>query len=102
MIPLPPRPTLFPFTTLFRSDTTTLSGASKPVVGSYTQTAGGIGCADSANYRFALFTSASNYTISQLALTGAAIAAGSNTYTSAPATGAVTSGNNQSGGTVTS
>ena len=46
------------------------------IVGNYTQTAGTtLGGTDAANYSFAGFTSAANYTISQLALTGAAIAA---------------------------
>jgi hypothetical protein len=49
----------------------------QPVVGSYTQTAGALGGADAANYSGgAGFTSAANYTITQLALAGTAIAAG--------------------------
>ena len=61
---------------------------------SYTQTAGALAGADSANYSFAGFTSAANYTVGQLALTGAAIAAVNTTYGTPAANGAVTFGNN--------
>src|SRR6185295_19976788 len=47
-------------------------------------------------------TSAANYTINPLALTGAAIASGSSTYGPAPTPGALTFANVQSGDTVTS
>ena len=64
------------------------------IVGNYTQTAGTtLGGTDAANYSFAGFTSAANYTISQLALTGAAIAASSSTYASVLNPGAVSFGN---------
>jgi filamentous hemagglutinin family protein len=74
-------------------NTSTLSSALKPVVGSYTQTAGVIGGTDAANYSFAGFTSAANYSITKLALTGAAIAGVGTTYGTPAATGAVTFGN---------
>ena len=61
---------------------------------SYTQTAGALAGADSANYSFAGFTSAANYTVGQLALTGAAIAAVNTTYGTPAANGAVSFGNN--------
>ena len=64
------------------------------IVGNYTQTAGTtLGGADAANYSFAGFTSAANYTINPLVLTGAAIAAVNTTYGTPAATGAVTFGN---------
>ncbi|MFZ5522719.1 MAG: filamentous hemagglutinin N-terminal domain-containing protein, partial [Pseudomonadota bacterium] len=53
------------------------------VVGNYTQTAGTtLGGTDAGNYSFAGFTSAANYTINPLALTGT-ITGGGNTYGSA-------------------
>ena len=62
--------------------------------GSYAQNASGITGADSANYSFAGgFTSAANYNVAQLALTGAAIAAVNTTYGTPAATGAVNFGN---------
>jgi hypothetical protein len=70
-------------------NTTTLSTSGRPIVGSYTQTTGALGGADAANYTLAGFTSAPNYTISPLALTGTAIAAGSSVYASALVPGAV-------------
>ncbi|HTN94301.1 MAG TPA: YDG domain-containing protein [Gallionella sp.] len=70
-------------------------------VGSYTQTASTISGADSANYSFAGFTSAANYNVSQLALTGAAIAPVSTTYGTAATAGAVSFGNVVSGDVVT-
>ena len=64
------------------------------IVGSYTQTAGTtLGGADAGNYSFAGFTSAANYTINPLVLTGAAITAVNTTYGTPAATGAVTFGN---------
>ena len=68
-------------------NTAAVSSSGKPVVGSYTQTAGAISGADAANYSFGGFTSGSNYTISQLALTGSVTAA-SSTYGSALTPGA--------------
>jgi hypothetical protein len=50
-------------------NTATLSSSGNPVVGTYTQTAGAITGMDAANYSFAGFTSAANYTITPLALT---------------------------------
>src|SRR4029077_5500992 len=50
-------------------NTSTLSTSGNPIVGSYTQTAGALSGADAGNYSFGGFTSAANYTISQLALT---------------------------------
>ncbi len=62
--------------------------------GSYAQNASGITGADSANYSFAGgFTSAANYSVAQLTLTGAAIAAVNTTYGTPAATGAVSFGN---------
>jgi len=61
-------------------NTSTLSSSGNPIAGSYTQTAGALGGADAGNYSFAGYTSGSNYTINQLALTGAAIGASSSTY----------------------
>ena len=60
-----------------------------------------MGGADAGNYSFAGFTSAANYTINPLVLTGAAIAAVNTTYGTPAATGAVTFGNIVSGDTVT-
>ena len=56
-------------------DTSTTSTSGNPVAGTYTQTAGAIGGADAANYSFAGFTSAANYTIDQLGITGSITAA---------------------------
>src|SRR5205085_8456088 len=47
-------------------NTSTLSSSGKPVVGSYTQTAGAITGVDSGNYSFAGFTSLANYDITKL------------------------------------
>ena len=74
-------------------NTTTLSSSGNPVVGSYTQTASAIGGTDAGNYSFAGFTSASNYSITPLALTGTAIAPGSSVYAAALTPGAVSFGN---------
>ena len=64
------------------------------IAGNYTQTASTVlGGTDAANYSFAGFTSAANYTINPLALTGAAIAAVNTTYGTPAATGAVSFGN---------
>jgi hypothetical protein len=75
-------------------NTSTLSTSGNPIVGSYTQTAGALGGADAANYSGgAGFTSAANYSITQLALAGTAIAGASTVYASALTPGAVTFGN---------
>jgi hypothetical protein len=57
-------------------DTTTLSTGGHPIVGTYTQTAGALSLsgADAGNYSLTPFTSAANYSITQLALAGTAIA----------------------------
>jgi hypothetical protein len=81
-------------------NTAAVSSSGKPVVGSYTQTAGAIGGADAANYSFGGFTSGSNYTISQLALTGSVTAA-SSTYGSALTPGAASLTNVVGGDLVT-
>ncbi len=83
-------------------NTTTLSGAGKPIVGSYTQTTGAISGTDAGNYSLTPFTTAtSNYTITPLALTGAAIAASSSTYGDVLTPGAASFTNVLSGDTVT-
>src|SRR6185436_3894927 len=84
-------------------NTSTLSTSGNPIVGSYTQTAGALGGADAANYSGgAGFTSAANYSITQLALAGTAIAGASTVYASALTPGAVTFGNVVGGDVVTS
>jgi hypothetical protein len=71
--------------------------------GSYTQTATTLSGADKNNYSFAGFTStANNYTVSPLALTGAAIADASSIYGATVIPGAVSFGNIFSGDVVTS
>jgi F0F1-type ATP synthase membrane subunit c/vacuolar-type H+-ATPase subunit K len=71
-------------------NTSVLSTSGKAVVGSYSQSASTtLSGADADNYSFSGFTSTPNYTINQLALSGAAIAAGSSIYGSALAPGAV-------------
>jgi filamentous hemagglutinin family protein len=61
------------------------------VTGVYTQTAGTtLSGADAGNYSFTGYTSAANYTIQRLALTGTSVANSSSTYGSALAPGAVT------------
>ncbi len=66
------------------------SASGKFVAGSYTQTASGLSGNDAANYTFAGYTSAANYTIQKLALTGTSVATSSSTYGSSLAPGAVT------------
>jgi hypothetical protein len=83
-------------------NTTTLSSSGNPIVGTYTQSTGVLGGADAGNYSLAPFTSAANYTISQLALTGAAIGASSSVYASALVPGAVSFGNVVTGDLVSS
>ncbi|MFS6826944.1 beta strand repeat-containing protein [Cyanobium sp. ATX-6F1] len=79
-------------------NTSTLSTGGNPIVGAYTQSAStALSGSDAANYSFSGFTSTPNYTISPLALTGAAIASGSSTYGSALTPGAVSFGNLFSG-----
>src|SRR6185503_6513702 len=77
-------------TTTATVNTTTVSSSGNPIVGSYTQSAGALSGADAANYSLAPFTSAANYSITQLALTVAAIGAASSTYRSALTPGTVT------------
>ncbi|MEI7613899.1 MAG: YDG domain-containing protein, partial [Betaproteobacteria bacterium] len=61
-------------------NTSTLSAAGKVVAGTYTQTAGtSLSGADAGNYSFAGVTSAVNYTVNPLAITGS-IATGSSIY----------------------
>jgi hypothetical protein len=62
-------------------NTTTLSSSNNPIVGSYTQTASTtLGGADAGNYSFAGFTSASNYSITPLALGLNLLGQGSKVY----------------------
>src|SRR5204862_5463302 len=82
-------------------NTTTLSTGAHHVVASYTEMRGALGGADAANYSFAGFTSAANYSITQLALAGTAIAASTSTYASADRQGAVKVDNVASGDVVT-
>ena len=66
--------------------------------GSYVQTASGLTGADAANYSFGGYTTpTNNYTVNQLALTGAAIAAGNSTYGSSVMPGTVSFSNVISG-----
>jgi filamentous hemagglutinin family protein len=66
--------------------------------GSYAQTASGLSGPNASDYTFAGYTTATNsYTVGQLALTGAAIAAVSSTYGSAVPPGAVSFNNVISG-----
>src|SRR4029077_2637326 len=66
--------------------------------GSYAQTASPISGKDSGNYSFTGFTTpTNNYQVSQLALSGAAIAGVSTTYATPAAPGAVSFGNVISG-----
>ena len=73
----------------------TLSSSGNPIVGAYTQSASGaLTGVDAANYSFSGFTTATpNYSINKLALSGAAIAAGSSIYGSALTPGAVSFAN---------
>ncbi len=82
----------------------TLSTGLHEKAGSWTQSVStsSLGGADAANYTLGAFTSAANYTISPLALTGVAIAAGSSTYGAPVVPGAVSFGNVQSGDIVNS
>jgi hypothetical protein len=73
-------------------NTSTLSGAGKPIVGSYTQTSGSLNGVDAANYTFASLTSAPNYTINPRPMAGS-IAASSSTYGSNLNPGAVSLSN---------
>ena len=71
--------------------------------GNYAQTASTLSGADAGDYSFAGYTTPTNsYTVAQLALTGAAIAAGSSTYGSAVTPGAVSFNNVISGDLVSS
>jgi filamentous hemagglutinin family protein len=84
-------------------NTSTTSTSGKPIVGTYTQTAGAIGGDDKDNYSFAGFTTeTNNYTINKLALTGPAIAASSSIYASDLNPGALSFTNIVSGDMVTS
>ena len=74
-------------------NTSALSSSGKPIIGSYSQSASALTGADAGNYAFSGFTSTPNYSINQLVLSGAAIAAGSSTYGSALTPGAVSFAN---------
>ncbi|MEI7667039.1 MAG: YDG domain-containing protein, partial [Synechococcaceae cyanobacterium ELA263] len=74
-------------------NTGALSSSGNPVFGSYSQSASALTGTDASNYSFSGFTSTPNYSINKLALSGAAIAAGSSTYGSALAPGAVSFAN---------
>ena len=78
-----------------------LSSSKNVDAGSYYQTASTLTGADAGNYSFGGFTtSTANYTVAQLALTGAAIAAGNSTYGSTVMPGAVSFTNVISGDAV--
>ncbi len=71
--------------------------------GSYAQNASGLGGADAGNYTLTAFTTpTNNYTVTQLALTGTAIAASNSAYGSPLNPGAVSFGNVQGMDVVTS
>src|SRR5262249_15383986 len=72
------------------------------VVGTYTQSTGALVGADAGNYTLAPFTSAANYTINPLALTGTAIACSTSYYDSPMGPGAVSFGNVIAGDLVSS
>jgi len=74
--------------------TPTYSTSGNLNAGSYAQTASALSGANASNYTFAGYTTPSdNYTVGQLALTGAAIAAGNSIYGSSLTPGAVSFGN---------
>ena len=81
----------------------TFSTSNNLNAGSYAQNASSLGGADAGNYTLTAFTTpTNNYTVTQLALSGAAIAASNSTYGSPLNPGAVSFGNLQGTDVVTS